>query len=263
LAEQIHRRELSLGEARVRAENRLAYLQEEYGPDWAEKLASEWEMTAEEAAIQMEALRTQIRSLGPVNLGAIAEYEAKKARYDFLRRQSDDLAAAKESLEKIIAEVERTISRRFLETFAAIREAFGRLFRRLFAGGQADLVLLAPDSPLESGIEILAQPPGKRLQSLSLLSGGERAMTAIALLFAILEVKPTPFCILDEIDATLDEANVARFAELLRVFGREMQLVVITHRRGTMEAADVLYGVTMEESGVSKLVSLELKEKAG
>ncbi|MGQ9780363.1 MAG: chromosome segregation protein SMC [Bacillota bacterium] len=263
LAEQIHRRELSLGEARVRAENRLAHLLAEYGPDWAERLAPEWEMAPEEAALQIEALRAQMRGLGPVNLGAIAEYEAKKARYDFLRRQSDDLAGAKESLEKIIAEVERTISRRFLETFAAIREAFGRLFRQLFAGGQADLVLLDPDSPLESGIEILAQPPGKRLQSLSLLSGGERAMTAIALLFAILEVKPTPFCILDEIDATLDEANVARFAELLTTFGRDTQLIVITHRRGTMEVADALYGVTMEESGVSKLVSLELKEKAG
>ncbi|NLG83279.1 MAG: chromosome segregation protein SMC [Firmicutes bacterium] len=263
LAEQIHRRELSLGEARIRVEDRLAHLEREYGPDWAEKLAPAWEMAPEEAARQVETLRLQMRNLGPVNLGAIAEYEAKKARYDFLRRQSDDLAEAKDSLEKIIAEVERTISRRFLETFAAVREAFGRLFRRLFAGGQADLVLLDPEAPLEAGIEILAQPPGKRLQSLSLLSGGERAMTAIALLFAILEVKPTPFCILDEIDATLDEANVARFAELLRAFGQQTQLIVITHRRGTMEVADALYGVTMEESGVSKLVSLALKEKAG
>ncbi|MCL6615129.1 MAG: hypothetical protein K6U03_11055, partial [Firmicutes bacterium] len=204
LAEQAHRRELSLGESRVRAETHLAHLLEDYGADWAERLAPEWEMTAEEAAARIEALRAEMRNLEPVNLGAIMEYEAKKARYEFLRRQSDDLARAKESLEKIIAEVERTIGRRFLETFAAVREAFGRLFRRLFAGGQADLVLLDPEAPLESGIEILAHPPGKRLQSLSLLSGGERAMTAIALLFAILEVKPTPFCLLDEIDATLD-----------------------------------------------------------
>ena len=164
---------------------------------------------------------------------------------------------------RIIVEVERTISHRFLETFAAVRTAFAGLFRQLFAGGNADLLLIDPENPLESGVEVVAQPPGKRLQSLSLLSGGERAMTAIALLFSILEVKPSPFCILDEIDATLDEANVARFADLLSAFSQRTQLIVITHRRGTMEVADALFGVTMEELGVSKLISLQLKEKAG
>lgn len=263
LAEQAHRFELSLGEWRVRAETHQAHLLQEYGFDWEERLDRDWEMDRDEAAAKIESLRAEIRALGPVNPGAIAEYEGLRNRYEFLRRQSDDLTQAKESLEKIIAEVERTISHRFLETFNAIREAFASLFRRLFAGGRADLLLLDPENPLESGIEVLAQPPGKRLQSLLLLSGGERAMTAIALLFAILEVKPSPFCILDEIDATLDDANVARFAELLTSFSERMQFILITHRRGTMETADALYGVTMEELGVSKFISLQLREKAG
>ena len=158
--------------------------------------------------------------------------------------------------------IEKTIKKQFTATFAQIRKEFTELFEQLFSGGKADLQLTDPDQPLESGIEILAQPPGKRLQNLSLLSGGERAMTAIALLFAIFRVKPSPFCILDEIDATLDGANVQRFTELLRIFSKELQFIVITHRRGTMEVADVLYGVTMEEKGISKLISLELKEQA-
>jgi chromosome segregation protein len=263
LAGQAHRFELSLGEWRMRAETHQDHLLQEYGFEWEERLEPDWEMDREEAASKIESLRAEIRALGPVNPGAIAEYDTVRARHEFLQRQSGDLTGAKESLQKIITEIERTISRRFLDTFEAVREGFVALFRRLFAGGKADLLLLDPENPLESGIEVMAQPPGKRLQSLSLLSGGERAMTAIALLFAILEVKPSPFCILDEIDATLDEANVARFAELLSTFSRRMQFIVITHRRGTMETADALYGVTMEEPGISKLISLELREKAG
>ncbi|MGE5528702.1 MAG: chromosome segregation protein SMC [Patescibacteria group bacterium] len=262
LAEQIHRFELSLGEWRVRTESHRAHLLEEYGPGWEEKIEADWDMDRGEAAAAIETLRAEIRALGPVNPGAIADYEGVRGRYDFLRRQSDDLCRAKESLQHIIAEIERTIGRRFLDTFEAVRQVFTSLFRQLFAGGKADLLLLDPGNPLESGIEVVAQPPGKRLQSLSLLSGGERAMTAIALLFSILEVKPSPFCILDEIDATLDEANVARFAELLSSFSRRMQFIVVTHRRGTMELADALYGVTMEEMGVSKLISLQLREEA-
>ncbi|MGE5551877.1 MAG: chromosome segregation protein SMC [Bacteroidota bacterium] len=263
LGDQAHRFELSLGEWRIRAETCRTHLLQEYGLGWEERLERDWDLERDEAAAKIESLRAEIRALGPVNPGAIAEYEGLRSRHEFLRRQSDDLNQAKESLQKIIIEVERTISRRFLETFNSVRDVFTNLFRQLFTGGKADLLLLDPDNPLESGIEVVAQPPGKRLQSLSLLSGGERAMTAIALLFAILEVKPSPFCILDEIDATLDEANVARFAELLATFSRRMQFIVITHRRGTMEVADALYGVTMEELGVSKLVSLHLREKAG
>jgi chromosome segregation protein len=144
-----------------------------------------------------------------------------------------------------------------------IKFQFRKLFGELFEGGNADLFLLDPEKPLESGVEIIAQPPGKRLQNLSLLSGGERAMTAVALLFAILAIKPSPFCVLDEIDATLDEGNVGRFSKLLELFSKDVQFIVITHRRGTMEAASTLYGVTMEEMGVSKLISLDLSQKAG
>ncbi|HBL69121.1 MAG TPA: chromosome segregation protein SMC, partial [Firmicutes bacterium] len=166
-------------------------------------------------------------------------------------------------LANVIEEIEQTTARRFTDTFDQVKAAFSDIFAQLFEGGQADVYLLDPEKPLESGIEITAQPPGKRQQSLTLLSGGERALTAIALLFAILRVKPTPFCILDEIDATLDEANVHRFADLLSEFSKDLQLIIVTHRRGTMELADAIYGVTMEEMGVSKLLSLQLKKQAG
>jgi chromosome segregation protein len=181
---------------------------------------------------------------------------------DFLSQQLTDLTASRESLEKVIQEIEKTIQKRFLDTFYQVRKEFIILFEQLFSGGKANLELIDPDNPLDSGVEILAQPPGKRLQNLSLLSGGERAMTAIALLFAILRIKPSPFCILDEIDATLDDTNVKRFTELLKIFSKDLQFILITHRRGTMEVADVLYGVTMEEKGISKLISLDLKKQA-
>jgi chromosome segregation protein len=166
----------------------------------------------------------------------------------------------------VISEIERTIVKRFNETFQEVKIQFKKIFGELFEGGSADLFLLDPENPLDSGIEIVAQPPGKKLQSLSLLSGGERAMTAIALLFSILAVKPSPFCVLDEIDATLDEVNVSRFAKLLELFSKQLQFIVVTHRRGTMEVANTLYGVTMEELGVTKLISLDLNQvvqKAG
>ena len=262
LADQAHRFELSLGEWRVRVETQQTHLSDTYGTDWGERMETSWEMEREEAGAKIESLRAEIRALGPVNPTAIEEYEALRNRYEFLRRQSNDLIQAKESLQRIIVEVERTISRRFQETLEAVRAIFNTLFQRLFLGGKADLLLLDPENPLDSGIEIVAQPPGKRLQSLSLLSGGERAMTAIALVFSILEFKPSPFCILDEIDATLDEANVIRFAELLASCSQKMQFIVVTHRRGTMDVANALYGVTMADKGVSKLISVNL-EKAG
>lgn len=165
---------------------------------------------------------------------------------------------AKEALYRVIREIDDEMARRFRSTFERIRERFGEVFARLFGGGTADLRLADAERPLESDIEIVAQPPGKKLQNLQLLSGGERALTAIALLFAILHVKPVPFCVLDEVEAALDEANVVRFAQYLRERSAETQFIVVTHRKGTMEEADVLYGVTMEEDGVSKLVSVRL-----
>ncbi|KAF6581050.1 chromosome segregation protein SMC [Paenibacillus sp. EKM212P] len=207
---------------------------------------------------EVERLKRGISALGEVNLGAIEEYQRVHERYTFLDEQKSDLVEAKTTLYQVIREMDEEMSKRFKTTFDAIRREFGTVFSKLFGGGRADLVLLDPERLLETGIDIVAQPPGKKLQNLLLLSGGERALTAMALLFAILHVKPVPFCVLDEVEAALDEANVVRFAQYLREFSEQTQFIVVTHRKGTMEESDVLYGVTMEEGGVSKLVSVKL-----
>ena len=206
---------------------------------------------------------TEIYQLGAINPAAIEEYARMKERYDFLEAQSTDLISAKEYLLSIIAEIDATMSKQFKSAFEVINQYFQDTFIRLFGGGQASLQLLEPEKILESGIEITVQPPGKKQQNLSLLSGGERALTVIALLFAFLTYRPTPFCVVDEIDAALDEANVQRFSEFLRDYAQKTQFVVVTHRKGTMEVADVLIGITMEESGISKLLSVQFMDKAG
>ena len=216
----------------------------------------------EQVRRKVKLLKQSIEELGPVNLVAIEEYERVQERYVFLTEQREDLLAAQETLHQAIGEMDEEMTERFTETFTMIRQQFTVSFRELFGGGQADLVLLDPNNLLETGIEIVAQPPGKKQQSLSLLSGGERALTAIALLFAILKTRPVPFCILDEVEAALDESNVVRYSDYLRKFSEETQFIVITHRKGTMEGADVLYGITMQESGVSKLVSVKLEEES-
>ncbi|MDR5658291.1 chromosome segregation protein SMC [Serpentinicella sp. ANB-PHB4] len=200
----------------------------------------------------------EIKSLGNINLEAIDMYEEVKKRYEFLNTQQEDLILAKKSLLKVIQELEVTIKNKFLEQFKIIKKNFNNVFTKLFGGGKADLILLDEENILDCGIDIVAQPPGKKLQNLTLLSGGERALTAISILFAILLVKPTPFCILDEIEAALDDANVFRFADFLKELSVRTQFIVVTHRKGTMEAADALYGVTMEQEGISKLVSVRL-----
>lgn len=205
-------------------------------------------------------LKKSIDELGPVNLAAIEEFDSVQERYTFLTDQRNDLLEAQETLHQAISEMDVEMTERFSTTFFEIQHHFRIVFRQLFGGGQADLHLTNPDDMLETGIEIVAQPPGKKLQNLTLLSGGERALTAIALLFAILQTRPVPFCILDEVEAALDEANVVRYSTYLQQFSGETQFIVITHRKGTMEGADVLYGVTMQESGVSKLVSVKLEE---
>ncbi|MBG9793403.1 chromosome segregation protein SMC [Paenibacillus dendritiformis] len=215
----------------------------------------------EAAQQEVRDLKRQISALGEVNLGAIDEFERINERYQYLSEQKDDLIEAKTALYQVIREMEDEMSKRFKATFDEIRQRFVVVFAKLFGGGRADLVLLEPDNILETGIDIVAQPPGKKLQNLQLLSGGERALTAMALLFAILHVKPVPFCVLDEVEAALDEANVTRFAQYLREFAEVTQFIVVTHRKGTMEEADVLYGVTMEEGGVSKLVSVKLEDE--
>ncbi len=260
----LHQYDLSINQITLELENLLSNLKEDYGSEWMAQIDSAWTSPPDVMAL-IEQNKEELRKLGSVNLGAIEDYRQVKERFDFLSNQSQDLTHAKESLLKVIAEIESTIVKRFNETFQEVKIQFKKIYAELFEGGVADLFLLDPENPLDSGIEIVAQPPGKKLQTLSLLSGGERAMTAIALLFSILAVKPSPFCVLDEIDAALDEVNVSRFSHLLEMFSKQLQFIVVTHRRGTMEAASTLYGVTMEEMGVTKLISLDLNQaqKAG
>lgn len=260
--EQLRQTEIQANRLDVELDNILHKLSDEY--ELSFELAKQRYAVPEDVPKtqgEVKELKRQITLLGEVNLGAIDEYERVSERYDFLSEQKDDLVEAKATLYQVIKEMDDEMSKRFKSTFDAIRREFGTVFTKLFGGGRADLVLIDPDNLLETGIDVVAQPPGKKLQNLQLLSGGERALTAMALLFAILHVKPVPFCVLDEVEAALDEANVARFAQYLREFSEQTQFIVVTHRKGTMEEADVLYGVTMEEGGVSKLVSVKLEDE--
>ncbi|WP_018660032.1 chromosome segregation protein SMC [Heyndrickxia acidiproducens] len=255
--------EVKANRLEVELENRLRRLREEYTLSYeAAKEAYPLQVSIEEARKKVKLIKLAIDELGTVNLGAIEEYDRVSERYQFLKEQESDLLEAKDTLGQVILEMDEEMIRRFDANFKAIRHEFEPIFRELFGGGRADLRLTDPKDLLNTGVEIVAQPPGKKLQNLGLLSGGERALTAIALLFAILRIRPVPFCILDEVEAALDEANVYRFSKYLKQFSRETQFIVITHRKGTMEEADVLYGVTMQESGVSKLVSVKLEESA-
>jgi chromosome segregation protein len=208
-------------------------------------------------AEQVAALQQRIDEMGPVNLVAIEEYEETEQRYQFLSTQHGDLVKAKDQLTEVINRVNTQTRDMFNETFAKIRENFRAMFVEVFNGGKADLHLVDEGDVLESGIEIVARPPGKQLQSISLLSGGEQTMTAVALLFAIYQVKPSPFCVLDELDAPLDESNINRFVRILQRFLAHSQFIIITHNKRTIAMADVLYGITMQEHGVSKIVSVK------
>ena len=213
------------------------------------------------ATKQVHNLRNEIRNLGSINIDSIEEYKKSKERYDFMSEQRLDLEEAQAKLRKIISEMTETMKKEFIEKFNIINKNFNEVFIELFGGGKAELILEDENNILECGIAIQVQPTGKKLQNMMLLSGGERAFTAIALLFAILKINPAPFCILDEIEAALDDVNVYRYAEYLKKFSSETQFLVITHRKGTMEAADTVYGVTMEENGISKLLSMKLANK--
>lgn len=215
-----------------------------------------------DVAQEIARLRREIKSLGSVNIGAVEEFERLNERWLFLTEQRQDLEEAKDRLTTAIAEIDDSTRGVFFETYKAVEAAFARLFTRLFGGGTTELVLTNPDDILETGIDIIAQPPGKKRQNLSLLSGGERALTATALLFAFLEVRPAPFCVLDEVDAPLDGANVEKYADLLRDFGAESQFIIITHNATTMEAAPLWYGITMQEPGISRGISMKVPEAA-
>ena len=214
----------------------------------------------EEGMPEISRIKKEIQKLGYVNVNAIEDSKTLLERYEELSTQEADLSKAEEDLNQIISELSTEMASRFETEFNKINENFKTTFRELFGGGNARLELTESDNLLEAGVDIVAEPPGKKLQNITLLSGGEKALTAIAILFAILKLKPMPFCLLDEIEAALDEANVERFAQYLKRFSNETQFIVITHRKPTMELADSLYGVTMEEKGVSKMVSVKLSE---
>ena len=244
--------------------DRLRYLQgqltEEYQISYTEAL--EQANSLEDLAIaeqEVKDLEKSIRSLGPVNLDAIEQFDEVHERLEFLNSQRDDILSAKNLLLETITEMNDEVKERFKSTFEAIRESFKVTFKQMFGGGQADLILTEGDL-LTAGVEISVQPPGKKIQSLNLMSGGEKALSALALLFSIIRVKTIPFVILDEVEAALDEANVKRFGDYLNRFDKDSQFIVVTHRKGTMAAADSIYGVTMQESGVSKIVSVKLKD---
>ena len=262
---QLKQTELDL----ARHESNCGHIREQLQQDYQlDEAAARGQDFAELQAMDLAALQKQescltlqIADLGPINAAAIEEYNAVKERSEFLCKQYNDLCIAKENLEAVIAEINSGMTKRFKEAFAKINEYFAQCYVKIFGGGTAVLRLTEPDNLLDSGIDIDVQPPGKKLQSLYLMSGGERALTVIALLFALLSYQPSPFCILDEIDAPLDDANIQRFADFLRDYAGNTQFIVITHRKGTMECADIMYGVTMEESGVSKLLSVKINAK--
>lgn len=247
----------------VELDNVISKLWEDYELTFTTALEYKKDLSGENVPAKITSLKNSIRALGNVNVDAIEEYKSVKERFDFLSGQKNDLEEAKTNLLKIISEMTDVMKVKFREEFARISENFKQTFVELFGGGRASLTLDDETNILECGINIDVQPPGKKLQSLSLLSGGERAFSAIALLFAIFKTRPTPFCFLDEIEAALDDVNVYRFADYVKTYTGKTQFIIVTHRRGTMESADVIYGVTMQEKGVSKLLKLDINEVTG
>lgn len=234
-------------------------LWDEYGLTYGNALSIRQEIQNTRAVqTRINEIKNEIRELGPVNVAAIEDYSKTKERYSFMKTQHDDLVNSQEKLEKVIQDITRIMKKQFVEQFELINKNFNQVFKELFEGGYAEVQLADTENVLESNIDIIVQPPGKKLQNMMLLSGGERAMVAIALIFAILKMRPAPFYILDEIEASLDDANVYRYAEYIKRYTDKLQFIAITHRKGTIEAADILYGVTMQEHGVSKVVSMRM-----
>lgn len=262
LDKELYRLESQKERLTERMSDQISYMWEEYELTYsgAQALKDEAPGTIPEIRRAIEELKGNIKGLGNVNVNAIEDYREISERYEFLKSQNDDLAAAREALLKIIEELDTGMRLQFEEKFAQIRQEFDKVFKELFGGGHGALILHEDEDILEAGIQIISQPPGKKLQNMMQLSGGEKALTAIALLFAIQNLKPSPFCLLDEIEAALDDSNVDRFAKYLHKLTKNTQFIVITHRRGTMVSSDRLYGITMQEKGVSTLVSVNLVE---
>ena len=244
------------------SEKQINYMWEEYELTYNRAIEIRDENLTDLAQMKkrIQELKGEIKSLGSVNVNAIEDFKELAERYEFLKQQHDDLVEAEATLKQIIEELDEAMRKQFSEQFARICEEFDLVFKELFGGGKGTLELMEDEDILEAGIRIIAQPPGKKLQNMMQLSGGEKALTAISLLFAIQNLKPSPFCLLDEIEAALDDSNVTRFAQYLHKLTANTQFIVITHRRGTMTAADRLYGITMQEKGVSTLVSVDLLE---
>lgn len=262
LSDSIHEIDIKLNELGIRLEGLKDHIREEYNLDLELKEFDDLEQfNFPEAKRDVESLKSQLKNLGPINLLAYSEYEEEKERMDFLHKQRDDLTESEKDLVKTIRDINETAQTKFKETFEEIRENFVKIFRTLFdPGDEADLVIDENDDPLEAKIEIIAKPKGKRPTSIELLSGGEKTLTATALLFAIYLVKPSPFCILDEVDAPLDDANIDRFTKLIKEFSTKTQFIIVTHNKRTMESAENMYGVTMQEEGISKLAAVQFNE---
>ena len=245
-------------------EKSAAYLWEEYELTPVQCRQFRREDIGSKTALQKQlaALKREIRALGNVNVNAIEEYKEVSERYEFLTAQHEDLTRSAEDLQKIISQLDDGMRTQFQEQFSRMQKEFDQTFRELFGGGKGTLELVEDEDVLDAGIRVIAQPPGKKLQTMMQLSGGEKSLTAIALLFAIQNLKPSPFCLLDEIESALDEANVDRFAKYLHKLTRHTQFIIITHRRGSMASCDRLYGITMQEKGVSALVSVDLVESS-
>ena len=257
--QKIHEGEIRVSEIQMKLAHLQESMKERYGTALSSSIGVDsGEFPKEEMSKRLAELKAALEGFGEVNLMAIEEYQELKRRHDFLTEQQADLQQALDSLRKAIVRINRTTTRRFLETFHLVNEKFKEVFMRLFKGGQASLVLLDEQDPSTTGIDIIAQPPGKKLQNIDLLSGGEKALVATALLFGLFMIKPTPFCLLDEVDAPLDDANINRFIELVKEFSKTSQFVLITHNKRTMETANTLYGITMEAAGISKVVSVRL-----
>jgi chromosome segregation protein len=267
--EKVRLLELEQSERKIKKDNVASRLEEKYRAAFAviksdfkqdsKALELTEEKTVEQLETELATVQNKIDRIVDVNLGAIREYEQLKDRFDFLKEQRDDLERAMEDLHKVIKKINKITQKRFLETFELINEKLNEVFPKLFGGGLAKLILKEPNLPLETGVEFMIHPPGKKLTRLSLLSGGEKAMAAIAFIFSIFLIKPTAFCLLDEIDAPLDDANVYRFNDLLKIIGEKSQIVMITHNKRSMEFADTLFGITMEEKGISKIVSVNFE----
>ena len=257
LSAKISELDIEKTEHRMRIENLTENIRQDYGAE-IDTLTAEPLLPEDEE--RLNELKTKIQELGQVNLGTLEEYEELSTRYEFLSKQQEDLSKSIAELEEAITKINSTTKKRLREAFEELKVKFSEVFVKLFGGGKAELIMTDENNILETGIDITAQPPGKKFQNITLLSGGEKALTALSLLFASFLIKPTPLCILDEADAPLDDSNTARFANMLRELSNTIQFIVITHNRVTMEASDYIYGITMEEPGISKVISMQLSE---